>query len=480
MGNPLIWLSGADPEVLTRFHGDRAKYTTLGTVILVTGGLAGVSMWFALHTALRLNVLAAVPFALAWSVAIISIDRMLVVSLQRTKNRGHYALLALPRILLALLLGFVISTPITLQIFGPEIDKQIQVIHLQNSQAFYNQQAAQGIGEQITDVEGKIQHAQNIISASAQDPTLAALNKKYTADQQKAKTDYQEWQCQLYGGPGCPPGKGVLAETMQAAYNADVANETADSANIQAEAQQNNSRSKAAVVQATADLAKYNSRLKSLQAEQNAQDAAFNTKNADDTGLLIRLQALDELTTGNFNLQAARWLLFLLFATFELLPILTKIFQNLGDESAYEKGLKKVDQDRLANFKPRPDSRVAQADRMADAEQEAWEKVRPQVVIEFAAEHLRKARETIRQGADPTSSGHTQRAPRGRGGTRWERFRMPRSKTARPKATPRAPGSPGPRVTEKFLQEYKRRPGPGSLNGPIPRPEPDPAAGTGQ
>jgi hypothetical protein len=78
MRNLPVWLSGADAEVLARFPGDRARYTTLGSMLLVTGAMATVSMWFALHSALGVSALAAIPFALAWGLGIITIDRMLV------------------------------------------------------------------------------------------------------------------------------------------------------------------------------------------------------------------------------------------------------------------------------------------------------------------------------------------------------------------------------------------------------------------
>jgi hypothetical protein len=171
----MTWLSGADNEVLAAFPGDRAKFAALGAVMMATGVLASISMWFFLHMALRLNGVAAVPLGLLWGAGIISIDRMLVVSMG---GRGMRAVLlqGIPRLLLALLLGFIISTPVTLQIFSPEINNQIKVIQHRNSAAFAAQ-VNEGIAQQ---------------SAASQQPTtgngkLLSLQQDVTSAQSRAR-----------------------------------------------------------------------------------------------------------------------------------------------------------------------------------------------------------------------------------------------------------------------------------------------------
>ena len=145
--NAMTWLSGADNEVLAAFPGDRPKFTALGAVMTATAVLASVSMWFFLHMALRLNGLVAIPFGLLWGAGIISIDRMLVVSMHG-RGWGTVLLQGTPRLFLALLLGFVISTPVTLQIFSPEINNQIKVIQQKAATAFAAQ-VNNGIAQQL-------------------------------------------------------------------------------------------------------------------------------------------------------------------------------------------------------------------------------------------------------------------------------------------------------------------------------------------
>ena len=137
MGSLLIWLSGAQQDILARCRADRPKYVGLGAAVLITAALAAVSMTFALHNALKVSLAAAIPFAVAWGLAIMSLDRWLVVSLVRQQNKLNYLLLALPRVALGILFGLIISTPFTLQIFQPEINQQITEIQKQRADNFY-------------------------------------------------------------------------------------------------------------------------------------------------------------------------------------------------------------------------------------------------------------------------------------------------------------------------------------------------------
>jgi hypothetical protein len=124
----LIWLSGADYEVLSRYRHEKAKYVGAGTGILITGTIAGLSMWFALTSALGAQVPVATPLAVCWALVIISIDRWLVVSMKRQPGYKlrRYIRVAAPRLFLAAVLGFVISTKRYACEFAIEIEEQLK------------------------------------------------------------------------------------------------------------------------------------------------------------------------------------------------------------------------------------------------------------------------------------------------------------------------------------------------------------------
>ena len=54
--NLLVWLSGANPDILDKCQTDLPKYAGLGGVVLTTGVLAGISCAVALQIAARAHV----------------------------------------------------------------------------------------------------------------------------------------------------------------------------------------------------------------------------------------------------------------------------------------------------------------------------------------------------------------------------------------------------------------------------------------
>ena len=348
MTGVLIWLSGADPDILQRTR-DRARYVGIGSAVLITSVIAALSMTFALHTALRINLPGAVFCAVLWGLAIMSIDRWLVVSLQRHERKLVYALLVLVRLSLGLLFGFIISTPVVLQVFSPEINKEIQLIQTRAENVYLT-------GQKHSSLEKKILADQRLVSAlhqtindnggtapnPYQSPQVKTLISQRNAAQAQETKDYKEWQCQLYNIPrGCKAGNGPLAKASHAAYLRDKAQVSQLNQQIKAQVHEirstfSTSRTKR-VAQARAQIGEAEARLKADQAEQSNLLNGFEKQNSNTAGLLLRLKALGEVTGDNGALRLARWLLFALFTTIECLPILVKTLLNLGPESDYEK-----------------------------------------------------------------------------------------------------------------------------------------------
>ena len=147
------------------------------------------------------------------------VDRMLVVSMTAKHGTRSFFLVILPRLLLGLLLSIVISTPIVLQIFRPEIDQEIGLIHQQQISA-----AAQGaqndqLGQEITALKTQIKSlTQQIAQTSNQ---IASLNQQYLSAASAAQAANAQYQCQISGLPGCVAGNGPLAKTAAGNYQGD-------------------------------------------------------------------------------------------------------------------------------------------------------------------------------------------------------------------------------------------------------------------
>ncbi len=356
----VLALSGGHEEVLALIPSERARFESLGWAILITSGVAAVSMWFALASAVGINGILAFPVALAWSLVIMGIDRWLIISMP-IKSRRKFAM-AVPRLALALLLGTLISTPLVLRIFQSEINAQIAKMQQQNYSTFLQQQQASDVAKQVGTYSSELQYLNNVIATkgattanTASDPELRAYNGQLTNldDELTHWTTlknqyYVDYICQLYGGPTCPK-KGFGPAAKDSLKNYQDASQEVDTLKgqinqVQGKIQQRDvqltSTSKASqqarYQQALSQQPVVKNEYDTALQRQNELQASFFATNQAAHGILIRLEALSQLSNGNFTVTAARFLLFLLFLVIECLPVTVKLLQQPG---LYEEAL---------------------------------------------------------------------------------------------------------------------------------------------
>jgi hypothetical protein len=140
----LWWCAGADTYFLLRSpKQDRVKYAGIGGIVLATGALAMASGGFAFSTAFgpkgmagsaesasTVFLVATALFAVAWGIMIFNLDRFIVSS--TGKGDGTDSITwkefgqAIPRILIALILGLTISKPLEIKILETEINVELR------------------------------------------------------------------------------------------------------------------------------------------------------------------------------------------------------------------------------------------------------------------------------------------------------------------------------------------------------------------
>ena len=361
MGRFLIWLSGARRQILDECPTERPKYAGLGAAILITAVLAGISLAFALVTALKIELPLALPFAIGWGLAILCLDRLFVVSMPRKGTRRARLLRAAPRVLLALLLGFVISTPFVLQIFRPEIEHEITLLHTAAENAYLKGAKNSSLQNEIDRDTAQVKQLTNQASGNgsvatpAESAQLANLQDQLSRATAKQNKDYNQWQCQLYGSAGgqtCHPvGNGPLAKADEQRYNEDVTEVNRLTTAVNQEQQLVNQKITTAQQKSQANaqsrLGPAQDALNAAVAEQKQEKATFTSQNNNNGGLLIRLQALDAVAGGSSTLNVARWLLFALFVVIDCMPVMIKVMLNLGPESNYDRMLEAEEQKQL-------------------------------------------------------------------------------------------------------------------------------------
>jgi hypothetical protein len=364
----VLALSGADEEILRYVPSERTRFESLGWAILITSCMAMISMWFALSSALSVNGILAIPVAVFWGLVIMGIDRWLITSMP--VDGGRKFVMAVPRVLLAILLGTLISTPLVLRIFQSEIDAQMAVMQQKNYSSFLSNQQSSQVNQQVTTYYAELQQLNTVINShgaqtgnNAADPQLVAYNNQLTQLQAQLThwtglkaTYYKNYTCQLYGGADCPKkGDGPAAKASYTSYQQaaqQVTSTQAQIGNVQGEIHQRdqelNSTSAASQQQRYAEAlnqrpivqAEYNTAVQ----RRNQLQATFYAQNQASHGILMRLEALSQLSSGNLTVGAARVLLFLLFLVIECLPVTVKLLQRPGQYEAALREAKKAEQ----------------------------------------------------------------------------------------------------------------------------------------
>jgi len=132
--NDFFWFcSGAHVPALLKSPAERNKYVGIGATIFFTGLFASISGAYALYFVFSgspFAVLAAILFGIIWGLAIFNMDRYIVSTISKRGSGGKQFLQATPRLVLAILIGVVISRPLELKVFDKEIKEQLKSNYL--------------------------------------------------------------------------------------------------------------------------------------------------------------------------------------------------------------------------------------------------------------------------------------------------------------------------------------------------------------
>lgn len=144
----LLTCSGAVPELINReeCQADRTRYIAIGSLIVMTACMATTSATYALATVFK-NALVAIPFGIFWGLNVGLLERFFVVTIRKTDRFSTQTLLvAFPRLLMAVATAAVVSAPLELRIFAPEIEERM-ALTAARSRSVYQKEAASGFSE---------------------------------------------------------------------------------------------------------------------------------------------------------------------------------------------------------------------------------------------------------------------------------------------------------------------------------------------
>jgi hypothetical protein len=313
--NEFLWIcAGADRKVLRQCPTEHAKYAGIGGTILFTAIMASISGGYAIYKVFADEILdksseiwltdwnavyIAIVFGIVWGLLIFNLDRFMVNTMYSDgthKITKEERIGAAPRLILAVFIGIVISTPIELRIFKDKIQAQLEIDKSEAKSKMSEKQ--QFIRDQISALEAQ-KNANN-----------KRVDDKRTERAQIEDQAYKEATGKAGSGK---VGVGIYTKQLQQrAQNlqneVDRLQKEADRANAGIEPQLN-------------DLYK--------QLEEHSANNKKAVKSMK--GFAAELTALNEITfMDSFSLSMARILIMLLFIAIEIIPTLFKLMMIDG------------------------------------------------------------------------------------------------------------------------------------------------------
>ena len=335
--NEFLWIcAGANRPILRQCPTEWAKYAGTGGTILFTALMATISGAYALNFVFD-SLYYSIPFGMFWGALIFNLDRFMVntmysdgkhtISLEEFKG-------GLPRIVLAIFLGVVISTPIEMKIFDDTINENLPTVKAKANGKFNGQKAEFEIHKTLL-IARKDSLSRELFNQQPGTPeTIKEL--------EKAKAELSEINDKLYKelyGTGITQqkGRGPAArelERQQAVKQREVdrliAKAERESVELKEVIKENRERLQH-------DIDQIDSELQYVQGQINEINASKTSTTEGMKHFSAQLEALYIGTSWeeSHTLCFARYMVMLLFVAIEVIPTLFKMMVSFGPYDDY-------------------------------------------------------------------------------------------------------------------------------------------------
>ncbi|TVL99011.1 MAG: hypothetical protein CV087_19710 [Candidatus Brocadia sp. WS118] len=336
------WAGGGDIDVLKDMPTEHNRFFGYGTVIFMTAVFATLSSGYAFWLLLeeQIGAFIFVP-ALAWGAFIFVIDRFFIITIS---NRGSFLnrfLVALPRLILAVFVGIIISKPLEFRIFQREISDQLIALKTQEYEDVDSLHR-----ESITKLNNDKDIEISKMSGGQEIAPLEARIKEWESklpEQEKAvKAQAEKVNCECNGACGTGiKGRGPACKFEEQVYQRLLSEKN----RIEADIRDAYTRIEAvkAGLQNQIDLTispKYQARADSLEQAKKVRkqllDINYKPSILNQQIALAKIQQDPEKPTAFYTV----WFITLLFIFIEMAPMLLKLMTSSG---AYESRLVQIE-----------------------------------------------------------------------------------------------------------------------------------------
>ncbi len=359
MSRLLLWLGGADHASLEHCPSERTRLSTLGGAVLTTALLAAAAGTAATRAWLNPPLAVALCCGIFWGLSIMNLDRWLLLTIRRQSTPPRTIALALPRLVLSLVVGLVISQPLLLGIFHNEVsaraleDRQAQLAQARRKLSGQYEQIQQLSREQSQLQANATASPVSGVLTSSKDYT--ALSAQLAAGQKRLQSAQQAAICELDGTCGTDKrgagpsyhAKTQLAGVIAAQVAATEGRLHALEGTLVQEAKAHGSQTQAF---AHTRLSVVEGQLGTLRKQYNSSDAELARRYDAPTGLLDRVQALGELTSEHADMRYIELLLTAFVLLVDGVPVLFKTLTLIGERSLYEQIQKDGEERRFRRY----------------------------------------------------------------------------------------------------------------------------------
>ncbi len=313
IGKFALFCSGADLKILDdpQCEHERTKYKMIGMFVFLTAAFATLSGGYALHTGFK-SVWLAAPIGALWGIFIFNLDRFIISTFRKPRIDPEMSLLprlwlkttevaaAIPRLIFALFIAIVISSPLELKYFKPEIDAHL-------SEKYH--ESAKNIATNVQDEFPRLTEIEQKRKAMEKD-----IEDREAKCDQLREVSFGEAE----GTSGTLiVGKGPVYREKLEEFNS--------SKQKLAEAKQ----------QLQVYITEHAQELSLMKARRDEREKMMAQAEAARDGFLARLTALQELSVKSSAVASANFFITMLFMLLEINPILMKLLSKRGpyDES---------------------------------------------------------------------------------------------------------------------------------------------------
>jgi len=368
ISNFLIFCSGAEQSIMDLCPTEKTKYHGIGSTVLLTSLLAMLSGGYAIYFTFQ-SIVISIVLGVFWGLVIFSLDRYIVSSIRKTGELKKEILIAIPRILIALVLAITISKPLELRLFQDAVNKAMgeiadasisscekewdatrdKLAYTKNKLEIDRKQKTEEIFNNDGIYKGFANEQIGLKNINKSLEKKIAENNKTINKGTTYKPVYDNFGVKLYTEKILSKSASNALKTNKG-LRTDIGQNNLKINNLEIQKESRKDTLKSQVLTVEQQAKKNIAGVQQQIDDHNMKRVEFlsactrRAKNAQD--IPARLEALSKITHNNSSINLASWLITILFILLEIAPVTVKLLSSRG---IYDETLERIEHEHRIN-----------------------------------------------------------------------------------------------------------------------------------